>query len=600
MINSVIAEWEVAMAEKLERDLSIDIDMKDGHLMLEIFDLAKSLQLPVLKNRKVKGLLSIFDVCQNLGSDINVSELMETDITVAGVEEGTFSFTNSNQYILPFVNEEGDFQGFINRIMQKCYLPNEEYMKVINTGLDNMFNNLLNNNEVQESEIKEWKASFDAIFETNYNGIYLTTGKGDTLSINPNVVMVHDVDLNGIDVEDDKAKVHFEFDESAVSNVNIIQHVQRRKEFSLSENIITDGGIVRVVDGLQSFEEIRAELEDTQSLANAYKEELEVMRTVADTGDLIVESREMKSIVALAAKISKVDTTVLIQGASGVGKGVLSKFIHENSHRSDGPFVKVDCGSIPEHLLESELFGYVKGAFTGASSEGKIGQIEMANHGTLFLDEIGELPMSLQTKLLRVLQDKQIMRVGSTRVIDVDIRVLTATNRNLKEMVANREFREDLFYRLNVVPIYIPSLNNRKGDIKALVEHFLKGFNEKYTMNKKFERRAIKKLMDYSWPGNVRELENMVEYLMVTTEDDVIMERDLPEDVRGPNQNTGISLENITSLKDAVKTLEIKLLKQAMEKSRNTEEMASILKMDRSTISRKLQKYNIKTDFKKH
>lgn len=600
MVNSVIAEWEVAMAEKLERDLSIDIDMKDGHLMLEIFDLAKSLQLPVLKNRKVEGLLSIFDVCQNLGSDINVSELMETDITVAGVEEGTFSFTNSKQYILPFVNEEGNFQGFINRIMQKCYLPNEEYMKVINTGLDNMFNNLRDNNEVQESEIKEWKASFDAIFETNYNGIYLTTGKGDTLSINPNVVMVHDVDLNGIDVEDDKAKVHFEFDQSAVSNVNIIQHVQRRKEFSLSENIITDGGIVRVVDGLQSFEEIRAELEDTQSLANAYKEELEVMRTVADTGDLIVESREMKSIVALAAKISRVDTTVLIQGASGVGKGVLSKFIHENSHRSDGPFVKVDCGSIPEHLLESELFGYVKGAFTGASSEGKIGQIEMANHGTLFLDEIGELPMSLQTKLLRVLQDKQIMRVGSTRVIDVDIRVLTATNRNLKEMVANREFREDLFYRLNVVPIYIPSLNNRKGDIKALVEHFLKGFNEKYNMNKKFERRAIKKLMDYSWPGNVRELENMVEYLMVTTEEDVILERDLPEDVRGPNQNTGISLENITSLKDAVKTLEIKLLKQAMEKSRNTEEMASILKMDRSTISRKLQKYNIKTDFKKH
>lgn len=600
MVNSVIAEWEVAMAEKLERDLSIDIDMKDGHLMLEIFDLAKSLQLPVLKNRKVEGLLSIFDVCQNLGSDINVSELMETDITIAGVEEGTFSFTNSKQYILPFVNEEGNFQGFINRIMQKCYLPNEEYMKVINTGLDNMFNNLRDNNEVQESEIKEWKASFDAIFETNYNGIYLTTGKGDTLSINPNVVMVHDVDLNGIDVEDDKAKVHFEFDQSAVSNVNIIQHVQRRKEFSLSENIITDGGIVRVVDGLQSFEEIRAELEDTQSLANAYKEELEVMRTVADTGDLIVESREMKSIVALAAKISRVDTTVLIQGASGVGKGVLSKFIHENSHRSDGPFVKVDCGSIPEHLLESELFGYVKGAFTGASSEGKIGQIEMANHGTLFLDEIGELPMSLQTKLLRVLQDKQIMRVGSTRVIDVDIRVLTATNRNLKEMVANREFREDLFYRLNVVPIYIPSLNNRKGDIKALVEHFLKGFNEKYNMNKKFERRAIKKLMDYSWPGNVRELENMVEYLMVTTEEDVILERDLPEDVRGPNQNTGISLENITSLKDAVKTLEIKLLKQAMEKSRNTEEMASILKMDRSTISRKLQKYNIKTDFKKH
>lgn len=222
----------------------------------------------------------------------------------------------------------------------------------------------------------------------------------------------------------------------------------------------------------------------------------------------------------------------------------------------------------------------------------------MANHGTVLLDEIGELPMSLQTKLLRVLQDKQIMRVGSNHLIDVDIRILAATNRDLKAMVKDGTFREDLFYRLNVVPLYIPALNNRFADIKPLVESCMKRFNKKYKMDKYIDKRALRALMDYSWPGNVRELENVVEYLMVTTEGNVIQMTDLPENIAESDSANILSLENVTSMKEAVATLEIKLLKEAMDVTKSTEEMAMILKMDRSTVTRKLQKYGIKTNFK--
>ncbi len=368
----------------------------------------------------------------------------------------------------------------------------------------------------------------------------------------------------------------------------------------MSESVITDGGIIRAVDNFKSFEELRSDLEKAEILADAYKSELEIFKIVASSqGDIVAESNEMKSIIQLALKISKVDTTALIQGPSGVGKGVISKFIHQNSARKDGPFVKIDCGAIPEHLLESELFGYVKGAFTGAEKEGKIGQIEMANHGTVLLDEIGELPMNLQTKLLRVLQDKQIMRVGSNELIDVDIRILAATNRNLEEMVRDHTFREDLFYRLNVVPIHIPPLKNRMADIKLLIENCLKRINEKFDMSKSIDKRTLRILMNYDWPGNVRELENVIEYLMVTTEGNVIREEDLPKNIQDSTKDSFVSPENITSMKEAVSALETKLLKDAMAVTRSTEEMAVMLKMDRSTVTRKLQKYGIKTDFKK-
>jgi len=225
---------------------------------------------------------------------------------------------------------------------------------------------------------------------------------------------------------------------------------------------------------------------------------------------------------------------VLISGESGVGKEVLARQIHKESQRSQGPLIKINCGAIPRELLESELFGYEGAAFTGALKQGKVGLIETANHGTLFLDEIGELPMNLQVKLLQTLQDHTVVRVGGTRVIHVDLRVIAATNRDLQVMVDNNQFRSDLYYRLNVVPLSVPPLRLRKEDILPLTEHALDELNASYRFNKRFSERALKSLLTYEWPGNVRELRNIVERLVVTTPTDLIDVIDLPEYLIAP------------------------------------------------------------------
>ena len=232
--------------------------------------------------------------------------------------------------------------------------------------------------------------------------------------------------------------------------------------------------VVSVMDlsSLSSFEQQLIELEEANRLI---QDELSIMNAMLESKNpMVSRSKEMEQINTLALRIAKVDSTVLIEGESGVGKGVLSSFIHDNSKRSDNSFVKIDCSSLPPTLIESELFGYEKGAFTGARSTGKMGLIELSHNGTLFLDEIGDLPLELQVKLLQVIQDKKFQRVGGTEHIKVDIRIIAATNKNLQEMVKDGGFREDLYYRLNVIPINIPPLRKRKVDIIPLVKLFLK------------------------------------------------------------------------------------------------------------------------------
>ena len=229
-------------------------------------------------------------------------------------------------------------------------------------------------------------------------------------------------------------------------------------------------------------------------------------------------------------RLSAVDTTVLITGESGVGKEIIAQILHENSDRRDKLMVTVNCAAIPENLLESELFGYEAGAFTGASRKGKIGAFELADGGTIFLDEISELPFNLQSKLLRALQQKEITRLGGNKPLKVDVRIIAATNQNLLDMVARKEFRNDLFYRLNVIPVNIPPLRDRREEIPDFVSHFTKLFNKKYNINKRFDERAVHNLMQYNWPGNVRELQNLIERNMITSEKDVIKNLDFGED----------------------------------------------------------------------
>ncbi len=308
---------------------------------------------------------------------------------------------------------------------------------------------------------------------------------------------------------------------------------------------------------------------------------------------IIAYSVEMGKVLQVATKVAHVTTTILILGESGVGKEVIARFIHNASLRKSGPFVTINCGAIPPNLLESELFGYEAGAFTGAKREGKPGMIEVASSGTLFLDEISDLPLDLQVKLLQVIQERRLTRVGGIHPIEVDIRIIAATNRDLAKMVERREFRADLFYRLNVVPIVIPPLRSRRDDIIPLIYHFLAKHNNTHRYSKTISRGTREVLTQYSWPGNVRELENLIERLVVTVEGDEIGVEDLPQCVRerDANCNSKVTVEGVIPLREAVEEVERQLIKQAKEEHETTYEIAEALGVNQSTVVRKLKKY---------
>ena len=281
---------------------------------------------------------------------------------------------------------------------------------------------------------------------------------------------------------------------------------------------------------------------------------------------------------------------VLLRGETGTGKEVVARQIHANSARKDNLMVRINCGAIPENLMESELFGYERGAFAGALKTKK-GLIELADGGTVFLDEIGDLPLHMQVKLLRVLQQKKVTRVGGTEPIALDVRVIAATNRNLEQMVREGTFREDLYYRLNVVSIFIPPLRERREDIIPLINHFLMVENQKYHTNKSIYSDTIDAFEGYCWPGNVRELENLLENLVITTPGDIIRRENLPLKLRRPQQVSAEEEEEPVSLKSAVERAEYAAIERAIEKYGSIRKAAAALDVNPSTITRKMQLY---------
>ncbi|MCP4106411.1 MAG: sigma-54-dependent Fis family transcriptional regulator [Desulfobacteraceae bacterium] len=300
---------------------------------------------------------------------------------------------------------------------------------------------------------------------------------------------------------------------------------------------------------------------------------------------MIGQSKPMQEIFDLIQDVAPMDSTILITGETGTGKGLAAKAIHTNSPRREGPFVAVNCGAMPEHLMESELFGYQKGAFTDAK-DNKKGRLELAHSGTLFLDEIGEITMRMQIDLLRVLEDKIFYRVGGTQPIEADFRVIAATNRDLSEAIRQGIFREDLYYRLNVISFKMPSLRERKEDIPLLAEHFLNRFSQETNKHvEKISRDALDEMMLYEWPGNIRELENAVERAVVVGKSVKIMPEDLPifspEHTEAPKNN---------SLKEIEKAHITHILK---ENDWNIAKSAKILDIDRTTLYNKIRRYEI-------
>jgi transcriptional regulator with PAS, ATPase and Fis domain len=389
-------------------------------------------------------------------------------------------------------------------------------------------------------------------------------------------------------------------EKKSISVITTIDRTNKRVLMTGTPFFDEGGNVIQVLTIIKDLTELlslREKLDDAEKEKKRYKSELKSLKKDIKEHeiyrDLISQSSSMEKIAKLVEYVAKTDATILVTGETGVGKEVVSRTIYKYSKRSSGPYIKVNCAAIPETLLESELFGYEKGAFTGALQKEKLGLFEMANNGTILLDEIGEIPIKLQSKLLRVLQEKEIKRIGGTTSIKVDVRVIAATNLKLEEEVKKGNFREDLYYRLNVIPIVIPPLRERKEDISLLAYNFIDKFNKLYGKAKEIDITAIEALESYDWPGNVRELENSIERLVVIG-DDSLIDRDNIISVLGKDKFTYAQTDNINgSLKDAVNQFEKNILEKALKKYRSTYKAAEMLGLTQSTVVRKAKALGI-------
>lgn len=356
----------------------------------------------------------------------------------------------------------------------------------------------------------------------------------------------------------------------------------RDEKGNISKIITTTNDITELVILKNELESMHNTLQDLNAQDRHYSK------------DLIANSHAMFNIIQLAKRLADVDSTVLITGESGVGKGVIAKLLHESGPRKEFPFIKVNCGAIPENLIESELFGYESGAFTGSRSQGKTGLFQAAEKGTIFLDEISELPLNLQVKLLQVIQEREIKKVGGISSIPIDVRIVSATNKDLLTLVKEGKFREDLYYRLNVVPLSIPPLRERPEDIVPMIRIFLNQNNTKLKERKEIDSRAMSILMKYTWPGNVRELQNIIERLVITTKDNIILPENLPSFIHETTRTAEcLNNPNVTTLKEALDTAEHEILTRALDTFKSTRAMAKALGVSQPTIVRKLQKHKI-------
>ena len=349
-----------------------------------------------------------------------------------------------------------------------------------------------------------------------------------------------------------------------------------------------DGNIIYVVSNarfLGELELLKKYLDNTRSASD--EEQLKNKKK------MIWKSSKMKAILNLVRVVAPTDSSVMISGETGTGKSMLARYIHEQSRRRDKAFVEINCAAIPENLIESELFGYESGAFTGASQKGKKGLMETADGGTLFLDEIGDMPLSLQAKLLQCLQNRSFTRVGGEKRIDVDIRLITATNMDLEKMVQEGNFRNELYYRINVVPINLPRLSERREDFQMIVDVSMDRFTQRYDKEVVLSREARQIMEEYSWPGNIRELENTVERLVVTNRNGVILPADLPSKITAENNkySGGVMIDDIIPLKKATEEIEKQLISAAYSRYGSSYKVARALGISQSAASRKIIKY---------
>ena len=459
---------------------------------------------------------------------------------------------------------------------------------------------------------KTLNRQLETIFEASSDGIWVCDGQGVVISINR-----ASEELNGIrrkdvigrniaDLVERKA-----FDQSVTAEVmatgrrqTVMQHVAKTDRHLLvtgTPSIDSGGNLALIVVNERDMTELnilREQFEESRKIGEKYRDELSEMALMElKRNEIVAESNPMRHVLQTALKLAHIGASnILILGESGVGKGLLAKLLHQSSPRNQSPFVEINCAALPENLLEAELFGYEKGAFTGASEKGKVGLFELAQGGTLFLDEIGDMPLALQAKLLKYLDDRNIRRIGGTQSIRVDCSTIAATNRNLPALVQARQFREDLYYRLKSFILEIPPLRERPEDIAGLVRASLQAFNRKYGLNKTIDSGTVRLLMRYAFPGNVRELKNILENAVVLSNSDQIDGfiasslgdgQGLLAELRGVRDRSG------QSLSQQLEAAEKSILLEAARTCRTTREMAAALGISQPSVVRKLRLHGI-------
>ncbi|MBR8658832.1 sigma 54-interacting transcriptional regulator [Brevibacillus sp. NL20B1] len=381
--------------------------------------------------------------------------------------------------------------------------------------------------------------------------------------------------------------------------VTVIQTTNKRKKLLVTGIPVFDpnGELIFIV----SYSHDVTELINLQHFLQVLEEDIERVKSELDmlrnkhlhADGIIANSEEMKTVIDTALRVAEVDATILLLGESGVGKSHVAKFIHNHSGRAKGPFIEVNCGAIPDALFEAELFGYESGAFTGANPKGKLGLAELASGGTLFLDEVGELSLINQVKLLKLIQERRFFRLGGTKEREADFRLIAATNRDLEAAVSEKTFREDLYFRLNVVPITIPPLRRRTEDILPLIQHFLRQFEQKYKRKRTLDEAVIHRLIYYEWKGNVRELINVIERLVVTSSSPVVTVDLLPAYLNRRYDQPLFDVHENRPLQDILDQVERQVLLKAKRTHKTTVKMAQALGISQPSVVRKLKKHGI-------
>ncbi len=458
---------------------------------------------------------------------------------------------------------------------------------------------------------QELSMELDTIINSSHDGIWICDGQGKVIQINS--ASEH---LSGIKREKvigrpmqelvDKRVVDRSVSLKVLSSQKketIVQNTKSGNKLLLTGTPVFDreGRLFRVVVNerdITEIQDLKQKIDEKQALKEEFADDLlEMQLEAVKSKKIIAKSPDYKLVLEKAIKIGRVNSNVLVLGESGTGKGVIAEMIHFHSKQCNTPMIKLNCGTIPDALVESELFGYKKGAFTGADRN-KAGRFEMADKGILFLDEIGELPLASQVKILRFLEDGYLSRIGDTASRKVDVRIIAATNQNLEEMVAEKKFRKDLYYRLNVIPLNLPPLRMRRACILPLISHYMNYFCKKHGFKGRIslDSRAKRTLENYAYPGNVRELINICERLVVMNESNTIQYKDLPHNVVGATEHDGLLMDMQTrgsSLREMMDAFERQILEKTMAEHLTQSKAAKVLGLNQSNIARKLQKHKL-------